>query len=116
MMPLPTRVPLRTGGRIAIVPVASIVRIDADDNYVRVRADREYRLKSTLTRMLAHLDPTRFVRVHRSHAVNMHAVRELRPLHHGEFAITLADGTSLRSSRSYHRAIREALRGALVAP
>jgi two-component system, LytTR family, response regulator len=98
------------------VPLATIVRLDADDNYVRITADREYRRKGTLAALIANLGPGPFLRVHRSHAVNLHAVRELKPLGHGEFAITLVDGTRLRSSRSYQHAIVDALCGNLGAP
>src|SRR5260370_737781 len=91
---------VRSIPRIAIVPLSSTVRLAADDNYVRLTADREYRRKGTLAALIANLGPGPFLRVHRSHAVNLHAVRELKPLRHGEFAIALADGTRLRSSRS----------------
>ena len=75
-----TRVHLvvRSIHRIAIVPLSSIVRLDADDNYVRISADREYRRKGTLAALIANLGPGPFLRVHRSHAVNLHAVRELK--------------------------------------
>jgi two-component system LytT family response regulator len=106
---------VRSIHRIAIVPLSSIVRLDADDNYVRITADQEYRRKGTLAALIANLGPGPFLRVHRSHAVNLHAVRELKSLGHGEFAIALADGTRLRSSRSYHRAIVDALCGDLAA-
>jgi DNA-binding LytR/AlgR family response regulator len=118
--PLPRRalahLVVRSIHRIAIVPLATIVRLDADDNYVRITADREYRRKGTLARLIAILGQGPFLRIHRSHAINLHAVRELKPLGHGEFAITLADGTRLRSSRSYQRAIVHALCGNLGAP
>jgi len=107
---------VRSIHRIAIVPLSSIVRLDADDNYVRITADREYRRKGTLAELIANLGPGSFLRVHRSHAINLQAVRELKPLGHGEFAITLADGTRLRSSRSYQRAIADALCRNLDAP
>ena len=107
---------VRSIHRIAIVPLSSIVRLDADDNYVRITADREYRRKGTLATLMTNLGPGPFMRVHRSHAVNLRAVRELKPLGHGEFEITLSDGTCLRSSRSYQRAIVDALCGTLGAP
>jgi DNA-binding LytR/AlgR family response regulator len=107
---------VRSIHRIAIVPLSTIVRFDADDNYVRITADREYRRKGTLAALIANFGPGPFLRVHRSHAINLHAVRELKPLGHGEFAITLSDGTRLRSSRRYQRAIVDALCGDLGAP
>jgi two-component system LytT family response regulator len=54
------------------------------------------------------LDPGEFLRVHRSHAVNIRLVRELRPQLHGEYVISLADGTELTSGRSYRGRIQDA--------
>ena len=103
-----TRIPVRSMNRIIIVPVASIVRVQAEDNYVRIWADRPYLHKETLSGLMLALDPAEFLRIHRSHAVNIRLVRELRPLLHGEYAVTLADGTELTSGRSYRAPIQAA--------
>jgi two-component system, LytTR family, response regulator len=100
------RIAVRSVNRIRIVRVADIVRLEADDNYVRLWADRPYLHKETLTGLMARLDSLQFVRIHRSHGVNVDAVRELRPLMHGEFVVVLDDGTELTSGRSYRRAIQ----------
>jgi len=103
-----TRIPVRALNRIIIVPVATIARLEAEDNYVRIWADRPYLHKETLTGLMLRLDPAEFLRVHRSHAVNIRLVRELQPLVHGEYAIALADGTELTSGRSYRASIQAA--------
>lgn len=101
------RIAVRSVNRIVIVPTEAIQRLEAEDNYVRIWADRPYLHKETLTRLVSLLDPLRFLRVHRSHAVNVRTVRELRPLLHGEYLIVLADGTELTSGRSYRLPIQE---------
>ena len=102
------RIAVRSVGRVVIVKVAGIVRLEAEDNFVRIWAERAYLHKATLTGMVARLDPEQFVRVHRSHAVNAAFVHELRPCAHGEYAIMLADGTELVSGRSYRTQVRRA--------
>ena len=102
------RIAVRSVDRIVIVPVEEIVRLEAEDNYVRIWADRPYLQKESLTRLVARLDPASFLRIHRSHAVNVERVRELRPLQHGEYRILLANGTELVSGRSYRQHIQEA--------
>lgn len=106
--PFLTRIPVRSMNRIVIVPVPGFVRLEADDNYVRIWADRPYLHKETLTGLVLRLDPAEFLRIHRSHAVNIRLVRELRPQLHGEYVITLTDGTELTSGRSYRGRIQEA--------
>ena len=103
------RIAVRTLDRIVIVAVADIVRIDAEDNYVRIHADRPYLHRETLAGIVARLDPAHFLRVHRSHAINVDRVRELRPLSHGEYRIVLSDGSAITSARSYRVRIQDAL-------
>jgi two-component system LytT family response regulator len=102
------RIAVRSIGRIAIVPVVAIVRIEAEDNYVRLYADRTFLHKEPLTRLLGKLDPECFLRVHRSHAVNLAFVRELHQLLHGEYRVVLADGAAITSGRSYTDDVRAA--------
>jgi two-component system LytT family response regulator len=102
------RIAVRSVNRIVIVPVAAIRRLEAEDNYVRIWAERAYLHRETLTGLVRRLDPGDFLRIHRSHAVNLRAVRELRPLPHGEYRVVLADGTELASGRSYRGDIERA--------
>jgi two-component system LytT family response regulator len=103
------RIAVRSVNRIAIVPIEEILRFEAEDNYVRIWADRMYLHKETLTGLCARLDPTLFLRIHRSHAVSLRVLRELQPRPHGEFKLVLSDGTELRSGRSYRKQIEATL-------
>jgi two-component system LytT family response regulator len=106
--PYLTRIPVRSINRIVIVQVADIRRLEAEDNYVRIWTDRPFLHKETLTGLMERLDPRDFLRVHRSHAVNIRVVRELRPQVHGEYVLVLDDGTELSSGRSYRSRIQQA--------
>jgi two-component system LytT family response regulator len=103
-----TRIPVRSINRIVIVQVAEIRRLEAEDNYVRIWTDRPYLHKETLTGLMERLHPRDFLRIHRSHAVNIRVVRELRPQVHGEYVLILDDGTELSSGRSYRGRIQQA--------
>jgi two-component system LytT family response regulator len=103
------RIAVRVRNRIVIVPTADIRRVDAEGNYVRLSTDRTWLHKETLTGLCERLDPAEFLRVHRSHAVNLRYLRELEPMTHGEFRIRLVDGSELVSGRAYREAIRRAL-------
>ena len=106
--PYLARIAVKSVNRIVIVQVARIVRLEAEDNYVRLWADMPYLHKEPLTRLVSRLDPAEFLRIHRSHAVNIQSVRELRQLLHGEYLVVLADGTELTSGRSHRAAIQQA--------
>jgi two-component system LytT family response regulator len=55
------------------------------------------------------LDPTQFVRIHRSTIVNVDRIRELQPYFRGEFMVILHDGTQLKLARSCKERLETAL-------
>jgi two-component system LytT family response regulator len=85
--------------------------IESAGNYVRIHAgDRQHLLRHTLKSLEEKLDPSRFIRVHRSHIVNVDRIRELQPWFHGEYVVVLRDGTELRASRTFGDGLNELLR------
>ena len=55
------------------------------------------------------LDPDRFLRVHRSHIVNVQRIAQLWSIAHGQYVIELTSGQRLQSGRMYGERIRRAL-------
>jgi two-component system LytT family response regulator len=47
----------------------------------------------------ARLDPDRFARVHRSEIVNVEAIKEIRPVFHGDDSVPLKNGDEVRGHR-----------------
>lgn len=104
------RLAVRARGRIVMVDVDAIDWIQAADNYVTVHANgREYLLRETLAALGRQLDPTRFVRIHRSTIVAVDRIVELRSSSHGDFDVQLRDGTQLTLSRSWREHVERAL-------
>jgi two-component system LytT family response regulator len=97
----PDRLVVKSGGRVYFVRVADIDWIEAAGNYVRLHVGKEdHLLRQTLGALESKLDPSRFVRIHRSTIVNVERIRELQPAFHGDYVIILHDGTELALSRS----------------
>lgn len=70
--------------------------------FVLVHTSRgAHAVRSTLETLEVRLNPAHFVRVHRSHIVNIDAIGELRPWFHGDSKLLLIDGTELALSRRY---------------
>ena len=57
----------------------------------------------------AALDPKCFLRVHRSHIVNIRRIKQLWSLTHGQYVIELMSGERLQSGRTYGERIRQDL-------
>ena len=58
-------------------------------------------LRMTLADMERQLDPREFARIHRSTIVNTTRIKEIRPDAHGDYDVVLADGHTLKMSRSF---------------
>lgn len=88
------------GERIAL---AEVHWISAADNYIELHLpSRSLLERATLADALARPGwAARFVRVHRSHAVNLAHVRRIERLGTGEALLTLNGGETLRVSRGY---------------
>jgi two-component system LytT family response regulator len=105
-----TRLVIRSAGRIFFLRVEEIDWLEAADNYVRIHVGRESHLvRETLQSLEGRLDPSKFLRIHRSTLVNVDRILELQPLFHGDYVVKLLDGTELSLSRTY----RERLAGSL---
>jgi two-component system LytT family response regulator len=95
---------LLVGGpeRLQVLDVAAIDWSETGGNYTVLHAGgHTHTVRQPLTRLLARLDPERFIRIHRTLFVNIDRVREVRPISHGDCAIVLDDGTELTLSRRF---------------
>jgi two-component system LytT family response regulator len=76
--------------------------IEAADTYVTLHAGtNEYLYRAGMGTVASHLDPFRFVRIHRSSIVNLRSVAFLERRSHGEFNVALKNGARLLLSRTY---------------
>ena len=55
------------------------------------------------------LDPSVFVRIHRSTIIRLDRVKELRRQFEGSYLVVLKDGTQLKSSRNYRDSLQSLL-------
>jgi two-component system LytT family response regulator len=96
------RIIVHERGRSLIVPIADVQRLGAAGNYVEVHtATRSHLVRATLSRLAQRLDPSEFLRVHRSHLVRADFIASMKPWAHGDLKLTLRDGTELMLSRRY---------------
>lgn len=97
------RLIVKSQGKIRFVDAEEIDWIEAAGNYIRLHlADGPTALvRATMTKVEERLDPDRFVRIHRSAAVNLDRVDEIRHWSSGEYIVRLKDGTELKLTRSY---------------
>jgi two-component system, LytTR family, response regulator len=102
-----SRIFVRDRGRIVPIQVESIDRLEAEDDYVGVHANgRRYLVYLGMAEFEARLDSEKFVRIHRSHIVNLDRVAAFLPEDGGRLVIEMKDGTKLSASRTRSRELR----------
>lgn len=104
------RIAFREGGTIDVVPVHRIDCIEAQDDYVQISSGgRKHIKQQTLAELERQLDPSRFVRVHRSYLVNLESLARVEPYGKDSRVVILKDGTRIPVSRAGYERLRELL-------
>ncbi|MCC6317187.1 MAG: LytTR family transcriptional regulator [Gemmatimonadaceae bacterium] len=100
---------VRIGDRSVPVAVADLLWISAAGNYAELHGPRGRQLaRITMSELERRLDPTRFVRVHRSSIIALDAVREVRR-NGGSVEVVLSNGQAIALSRLGRKALEERL-------
>lgn len=104
------RLVVKGGGTTRFIRVVDIDWIEGAGVYVNLHiSGKELLYRSALNELARHLDPMRFIRVHRSSIVNIDSILELRPISHGEFELVLKGGHRSRISRTYRLQLEKRL-------
>jgi len=89
------------------VPVAQIQMIEASGNYVRIHsAGNVLVLREAISCLQAKLDPSVFLRTHRSYLVNVQFISHLSPADGGPLLLVLSDGQTIPIGPNYRDEIR----------
>ena len=95
------RVITRLGSRITVIPVEKIWYIEAADDYVMIFSELGNHLKEkTMKYFEDHLDETQFVRIHRSHIINLSYLQHLEQQETDSYKLILKNGQVLPVSKT----------------
>jgi two-component system, LytTR family, response regulator len=101
------RIPVRDGTRVFIIPVSKLDYVEAQDDYVALAAEGKKHLKQqTITQLEESLDPSRFLRIHRSYIVNLERVVKVEPYSKDSHIAVLTNGAQLPVSRAGYARLR----------
>ena len=102
-----SRLFVRSGTAILPVAVDDVAWFEAQGDYVTAHAGTaQHVLHVALQQLETRLDPQRFVRIHRTHIVNLDFVKAFRRQGKGQFAAVMTDGTRLVVSRNRAKDLR----------
>ncbi len=101
---------VKVRGEHVRIGLEHIVRFQAERDYVRIHADgAEYLYHETLSALEARLDPSEFIRIHRSNLVRRDAVVRIKPAPFAGMIAVLTDGSEVRVGRTYAPSLRSRL-------
>jgi two-component system LytT family response regulator len=106
-----TSIYVKERGRMLRIPLESVERLEACDDYVAVHAQgKKHLIHVTLREMHARLDPSRFIRVHRSHVVNVSCIESLVAEENSRTTVMLRNGGRVPASRAGSLALKKKVR------
>jgi two-component system, LytTR family, response regulator len=103
----PTKIAIKTKGRILFIDPADVMVVQAHGNYVLLhRPSGSYLLRESISTMAEKLQPYGFVRIHRSVVVNSSFVEEIQPWSTGEYVLRIKGGKEYTVTRMYKKNLR----------
>jgi two-component system LytT family response regulator len=104
------RIAVETHGKVRAVPVAQIDYITASGSYAELHVrdgatTHRYLIRETMQALEGRLDPSRFLRVHRSVILRLDLVELLHRSPGGDYEVQLKGGVRLPVSRSRYAAL-----------
>jgi len=107
-----TRIAVRDGARVHVIPVERLDLAESQDDYVVLRSEGKKFLKpQTLSSLAASLDPARFVRVHRSYVLNLDRILSIERYAKNSHVAILSNGSRVPLSRGGYARLRALLDG-----
>jgi LytTr DNA-binding domain len=97
----PPRLLVRVGDELRPIDLDRIVTIAGADDYAEITTlDGKRLVAMTLAEFAEMLDPARFIRVHRSHIVNLDYVDHAEPAGAGRLLLHMQNGVTVSTSRT----------------
>ncbi|MBL7918788.1 MAG: response regulator transcription factor [Bacteroidia bacterium] len=104
------RVVVKNGTSILILPTTQIIYIEAYDDYVKIFNNETFYLKKkTMSYYEEVLDPSQFVRVHRSFILNLNYLTKIEAVDKNNNLALLKNGSKIPLSRTGYSKLKEIL-------
>lgn len=104
------RLVVRVKNEIKIIPTHEVSFFEADDDYIAIHKGKEkYLKKMTMKSLEEALDPSKFVRVHRSFMINLNEITNIEPYERENYLVKMRDGQQVPVSKSGYSRLRQVL-------
>jgi two-component system LytT family response regulator len=104
------RIVVKKGSNLVILPVHAVFYFEAFDDYIKIHTKEGFYLKKkTMAHYEKVLDPTQFVRVHRSYLLNLQELTRIEPLTKDSHVALLKSGARIPLSETGFSKLKEVL-------
>ncbi len=105
------RLLVRNGLDVVIIPMAEIIYIEAQDDYVKIytKEGKAFLKTERMNRLEEMLDPRYFCRIHRSYIINIDSLKKIEPYSKDNRLAILENGQRLAISRVGYTRLLELL-------
>lgn len=104
------RLVIKDGGRIRLIPYEQLIRLEADGDYVLIRTEQgKFMQKKTLRYFEERLPAQQFLRVHRSHLINLSHVQRIDPYGKNDHLARLQNQEQVPVSRAGYQRLKTLL-------
>lgn len=104
------RVVVKTGNNIRIIPMNEILYLQADDDYVKIHTkEGSFLKKKTISYFEKVMEPSQFVRVHRSYIVQVQQVTRIEPYEKDGHIAVLKSGEKIPISKTGYPKLKSIL-------
>jgi two-component system LytT family response regulator len=103
-----SRLFVRDGNRIIPISLASLERAQGADDYVTIcTSTKQYLVSIRLADLEQHLPSTTFLRIHRSHIINLEFVTSIEPYDAARVEVIRKSGARIVASRAGSKRLRD---------
>jgi two-component system LytT family response regulator len=107
-----SRIVVKSGSKIRIIPVDTIDYLESEDDFVMIYCKEGHFLKQkTMKYFENHLDPKKFIRIHRSCLVNSSQIAEIQQYGKESWILLTKQGAKLKISKSGYLILKQFLAG-----
>jgi two-component system LytT family response regulator len=105
------RIAVKSGQRIHVIASDDILYIGAEGDYVMIYTkDSRFLKEKTMKYMESHLDPSHFVRIHRSTILNVNFIARVEIYDKESYSVLLKNNISLKASISGYKMLKQLLK------
>lgn len=100
----PGKILIKEDGKIFFLNTSEITHVESSGNYVKIHTTSgNHLIRETMKNMEKKLNENTFFRIHRTIIANITYVKVIEPWFHGDYQVTMTNGTVLSMSRNYKK-------------